>query len=313
MAQRRQEPQPTVRIGSIRLDVRAPEPAPAQPAAPARSDRHRGRCRCAGSMCGPGEPPCRSAATRNAIGAIDLLLRDQLVDRTSVGTVDIGRVEQAAGSDGAQVQSVPLSSRCRRPAAQLSARPRSADTGVAGAALSAHRVRRRARQRFVRRPHPARRRHAGARGNQFPAPDGRRPRRQPGAAEDHVRRRRRRAPVEGHAGQRGALSRLRRVPGPSGADRAERAAVLCAARALRRPAGRRGRRGDPKPGPGDRCGHPDAVRRRRDADTERARLRRRESVRLSGRHLLPGRRRAGGRGTSAGAGRRPRFRRAATR
>ena len=175
-----------------------------------------------------------------------------------------------------QIQSVPLSSRCRRPAAQLSARPRSADTGVAGAALSAHRVRRRARQRFVRRPHPARRRHAGARGNQFPAPDGRRPRRQPGAAEDHVRRRRRRAPVEGHAGQRRALSRLRRVPGPSGADRAERAAGLCAARALRRPAGRRGRRGDPKPGPGDRCGHPDAVRRRRDADTERARLRRRE-------------------------------------
>jgi hypothetical protein len=40
------------------------------------------------------------AATRNAIGAIDLLLRDQLVARTSVGTVDIGRVEQAAGSDG---------------------------------------------------------------------------------------------------------------------------------------------------------------------------------------------------------------------
>ena len=40
------------------------------------------------------------AATRNAIGAIDLLLRDQLVARTSAGTVDIGRVEQAAGSDG---------------------------------------------------------------------------------------------------------------------------------------------------------------------------------------------------------------------
>ena len=38
MAQRRQDPQPTVRIGSIRLDVRAPEAAPAQPAAPARSD-----------------------------------------------------------------------------------------------------------------------------------------------------------------------------------------------------------------------------------------------------------------------------------
>ena len=38
MAPRRQEPQPTVRIGSIRLDVRAPEPAPAQPASPARPD-----------------------------------------------------------------------------------------------------------------------------------------------------------------------------------------------------------------------------------------------------------------------------------
>jgi hypothetical protein len=38
MAPRRQDLQPTVRIGSIRLDVRTPEPAPAQPAVPARSD-----------------------------------------------------------------------------------------------------------------------------------------------------------------------------------------------------------------------------------------------------------------------------------
>jgi hypothetical protein len=40
------------------------------------------------------------AASRNAIGAIDLLLRAQLTARTTVGAVDIGRVEQAALSDG---------------------------------------------------------------------------------------------------------------------------------------------------------------------------------------------------------------------
>lgn len=40
------------------------------------------------------------AASRNAIGAVDLLLRAQLSARTTVGAVDIGRVEQAALSDG---------------------------------------------------------------------------------------------------------------------------------------------------------------------------------------------------------------------
>lgn len=40
------------------------------------------------------------ADSRNAIGAVDLLLRSQLSARTTVGAVDIGRVEQAAASDG---------------------------------------------------------------------------------------------------------------------------------------------------------------------------------------------------------------------
>ena len=40
------------------------------------------------------------AASRNAIGAVDQLLQAQLAARTSVGAVDVGRVEAAALSDG---------------------------------------------------------------------------------------------------------------------------------------------------------------------------------------------------------------------
>ena len=36
------------------------------------------------------------AASRNALGAVDQLLQAQLAARTSVGAVDVGRVEAAA-------------------------------------------------------------------------------------------------------------------------------------------------------------------------------------------------------------------------